>query len=313
MTRWKQYLLEEEIDICCVTESRLDARRDGIFEEMFGDVFNCFIRSRKHMKRRDPGSGGVVVLVKKDIGVARLIKNGKCEDLVWVEVEGKDTPLYIASVYMVHARSNWQSNNMLLPSELEEDIITFKNHGLVLVSGDFNSRIAETISAGYMSHRRLRSNIDKEMNANGRELLAMMFACEMTITTGLFGKAEYTCWRDRGNSVINHICINSRHAWRIQKLRTHDEAMNRINTDHCMVVADLIWAKGPRLPSKHVSGSTRGKKAKVIALNRISNKKVWQEFKDTCDKSHELELMVTDPDVLDSDDNTIGRPPVEDR
>ena len=93
MLRWKQYLLEEAIDICCVTESRLDSRRDGIFGEMFGDVFNCFIRSRRNMKRLDPGSGGVVVLVKKDLGKARLMKNGKCEDLVWVEVEGKDTSL----------------------------------------------------------------------------------------------------------------------------------------------------------------------------------------------------------------------------
>ena len=313
MLRWKQYLLEKEIDICCVTESRLDSARDKIFEEMFGDVYNCFIRSRTHMKRLDPGSGGVAILVKKGIGKATLTKIGKCQDLVWVEVEGEDMTLYVASAYMVHAGSNWQANNLVLRNELEEDMMTYKNQGLVVVMGDFNGRISETISTGYMTHRKLRKNCDKEQNANGRELIALMGDCDMTITTGLFGVAKYTCWRDRGNSVIDHICIDTKYEWRIVNLCTEDEVMNRINTDHSMVVADMVWRKCLQVRKGDPKREKVGRKPKLLALNRISNKDVWREFEVTCDNSEELLDLFDPQEMAEIGGNICSRMTIEDK
>ena len=135
------------------------------------------------MKRRDLGSGGVVIFMHKDIGPSKLLKVGKCEDLVWVEIEGRDQIFFVAAAYMVPARSNWHWNNPVLRSELEEDILIYKRLGVVIVMGDFNSRIGDSVPVTPVQNRWVRQSNDKEPNANGRELVALMKTCEMTITT----------------------------------------------------------------------------------------------------------------------------------
>ena len=100
-----------------------------------------------------------------------------------------------------------------------------------MVMGDLNSRIGEI--EGY------RKNIDKKVDENGREWLAMTRATGITTLTGLEETAEYTYFHSQGNSVVNHICIDDEHVEVIKKLENGKEVMGRIDTDHSMVVAKI--------------------------------------------------------------------------
>ena len=246
------------------------------------------------MKRRDPGSGGVAIFVRKDLGPAKVAKVGTCEDLLWVEVQGMNQVMFVAVAYMVPASSNWHENNPVLRRELQEDMLLYRRHGVVVVMGDFNSRIGESIPISSAQNCLTRQNSDKESNANGRELLNLMKICEVTITTGLYGLAGFTCWRDRGNSVVDHICIDARHAAMILRVDTQDDIMNRITTDHSLVTAELTWERMVDVATDSPEPKKRIQKPRVIALNRVTNKVVWKEFLHKCNGSDELARVLQD-------------------
>ena len=62
---WKQYLIEEKVDICCVTETHTDERRAEMMKDILADKFHCITKIRKNSKRRDYGSGGLAIIVVK--------------------------------------------------------------------------------------------------------------------------------------------------------------------------------------------------------------------------------------------------------
>jgi exonuclease III len=58
MRCWKQYMVEEKVDICCVTETHLDEKRERLLISILEDKFECLSRIREERKRGDYGSGG---------------------------------------------------------------------------------------------------------------------------------------------------------------------------------------------------------------------------------------------------------------
>ncbi len=51
MRCWKQYLIEEDIHLCCVTETHMDSTREEDSREIFEDEFQCSVRIRGERKR----------------------------------------------------------------------------------------------------------------------------------------------------------------------------------------------------------------------------------------------------------------------
>ena len=51
-------MVEEKVDICCITETHLDEKRERLLISIFEDKFECISRVRKERKRVDYGSGG---------------------------------------------------------------------------------------------------------------------------------------------------------------------------------------------------------------------------------------------------------------
>ena len=94
-----------------------------------------------------------------------LVKKKGNEGILWVEVEGTGRKMHLAVVYIVPIKSTRYKNNIALRRELEEDIIKYKQEGMVMVMGDLNSRIGE--------ENNYWKNIDKRVDDNGREWLAL--------------------------------------------------------------------------------------------------------------------------------------------
>ena len=77
----------------------------------------------------------------------------------------------------------WFPNNSLVWERLEQDIIRFRQQGVVIVLGDFNSRVGESIPLIATNRVLVRRNNDMEVNSNGREFMSVMRVCDMVITT----------------------------------------------------------------------------------------------------------------------------------
>ena len=98
MLCWKQYLLEEKVDLCCVTETHFDEKREQLFKEVFGIEFHCLSKIRKNRKRQDYGSGGVAILVRKGRGRPKLARYKGSDEIVWAEIEGLGRTIHVIAV-----------------------------------------------------------------------------------------------------------------------------------------------------------------------------------------------------------------------
>merc|ERR1711953_532681 len=148
---------------------------------------------------------------------------------------------------------------------------------------------------GYMGRR----NIDKKVNENGREWLSLSRATGLVAMTGVRETANYTCYNDQGNSVVDHICIEEESMNLVEQIEYMKEVMGRINTDHSMVRAK-IKLKGGSLgkrereeKNKDRTGAKRGKKK---ALNRVKKREVWEEYKKKCNESKVITKVISDWD-----------------
>jgi len=92
--------------------------------------------------------------------------------------------------------------------------------------------------------------------------------------TGLFGRADYTCYNDQGNSVVDHICIDMRHKYIVTDVGTDRRVLDRINTDHSMVVAELKLRFLEE--EKKINTAKRSNKGgdRKVRLNRVKKEKV---------------------------------------
>ena len=220
MRMWKQYIMEEEIDLCCATETHMDARRQKEIEDVFETDYHCILKRRKKRKKGDYGSGGLAVLVRRGMGVPKVAKNKGSDEILWVEVDGLGGTIYIAVVYLVPKKSSRYGDNNGVRRELEEGIYEFRARGMVVVIGDVNSRIGECVPLEGADDGRKRNNSDKKMNENGREWIQLMRRTGMVMLTGLYGRAEYTCYNYKGNSVVDHICIDKENSYKVRGIES---------------------------------------------------------------------------------------------
>ena len=146
MRMWKQYLMEEEIDLCCATETHMDARREKEIEEVFENDYHCILKRRKKRKKGDYGSGGLAVFVRRGMGVPRVARSKGSDEILWVDIEGLERKIYVAAVYLVPKKSSWYADNAEVRRELEEGIYEFRARGMGVIIGDVNSRIGERVS-----------------------------------------------------------------------------------------------------------------------------------------------------------------------
>ena len=94
--------------------------------------------------------------------------------------------------------------------------------------------------------------------------------------------ADFTCYNDQGNSVVDHICIEEESMNLVEQIEYKKEVMGRINTDHSMVRAKVRLKRGNHgkrereQKNKERKYMKRGEKN---ALNRVKIKEVWEKYK----------------------------------
>ena len=163
MIVWKHYLEDNNIDICCITETWLKesniqskANKEKNrnmesptvrteFHKFFEDQYTVITKNRKNQRWRK-GHGVIWILVRKKIGKAKKITRKRQDGIMWTEIRCGGRLIYIATVYMVPIGSPYYEQNEIIRQELESDIREYKEQGLVLVLGDFNSRIKNILS-----------------------------------------------------------------------------------------------------------------------------------------------------------------------
>jgi len=128
------YLIEHWIkaDICGIAETWIKDGGEELTAELKDSELAWFGRDRKERR-----GGGVGFLVRKDLQV-KVAKQNKSEGLFWVEVQGR---LFVAVVYLIPNDRSGLTEDTL--QELQEDIISYRERGEVVVMGDFNCRIGE--------------------------------------------------------------------------------------------------------------------------------------------------------------------------
>ena len=118
----------------------------------------------------------------------------------------------------------------------------------------------------------------------------------MVTLTWLYGIAEYICFNEGGNSVVDHICIDRRSRELVETLMTREEVMGRIDTDHSMVVARLKikvrkTEEGEDKRGSHEDELKKNRK-KRKALNRIKEKSTWEKYESKVEKSEEITDLI---------------------
>ena len=68
MFLYNDMLIANNTDVCILIEPHFNTKRADIFERMMSDIYECIIANRMITKARDTGSGGVVILVRQNIG-----------------------------------------------------------------------------------------------------------------------------------------------------------------------------------------------------------------------------------------------------
>ena len=136
----KDYMLEEKIQIVCLTETKLNSVIKN--EALNISDYNIWRKDRKHKN-----GGGVMILTKKDLIVKEMEHHTSDNvELVSVEVITEDGVVTVATLYMPPKTRAWENEEYTeLMKNTVSDIrnmlqkVEDKSQDLVLV-GDFNSR-----------------------------------------------------------------------------------------------------------------------------------------------------------------------------
>ena len=232
-------------------------------------------------------------MINKKVGQIKLIEGKRHDGVLWIEINCGGRKIFLATVYMVPVGSPYYEENKLIRLDLEKDITEFKKQGIVIITGDFNSRISNLMSITSKDKAYKRNNVDKGENQNGKKLIELMNGLGMIILSGIRKKSKYTCFKEmKGKvrkSVVDHFCIQEGVIDSIIDEDTKDDIMESINTDHAMVSITFklkIITKEEK--QKEISNTNKKTGKHIKQINKITNKKVWEQYEEECQNNKQL-------------------------
>ena len=176
-------------------------------------------------------------LVRKDLQT-KLAKQSKREGLLWLEVQRS---LFVAVVYLVPNDRSGMNEDTL--QELQQDIISFKERGEVMVMGDFNCRIGELsncITSGDSEIVEIgRCSEDRVETLQGRKLIEKLNAVDLVVMNGVKQQARFTSYQVAGNSVIDLLWVEHKRVQDVFAMRVWNEDMEVLG-DHRIVTMDML-------------------------------------------------------------------------
>ena len=179
---------------------------------------------------------------------------------------------------MVPIGSPFYEQNSQIRQELEKDIVEYKKYGIVIVTGDFNSRIGNLFSITSENKLYHRDNIDTQQNHNGRELVKLMNALGMIIISGIRQKTKFTCIKEMKGKMrrsgVDHFCIQEGLMDTIVEEETKEDIIAVIKTDHAMVVITIKIRVLTKEEKKRKQPVIRNKKKEKSISDLLTDDKI---------------------------------------
>ena len=173
--------------------------------------------------------GGLAIFVRKSIKPYVSILKNTHKDFQWLKFDKSffhlKRDLYLCLVYDPPAQSIYTKN---LPTDilqlLENDIVSFKSKGDVLLCGDFNARcgnLPDFIVSDSADHLPVdndcyavdfmlnnRYSKDTTIDSRGKELIELCIGNQLRLLNGrIFGDSsgKFTCHTPMGNSIVDYV------------------------------------------------------------------------------------------------------------
>lgn len=198
-----------DADIFSVCETHLIA---GDNLRINGYIWKGF--NRKHIHRDAPkGSGGVGLFIKQWIlnDYNFEVVDASFEGLFCVKFTSKSTDFSftVFSCYLPPKGSVRGRNSQNFFSHLLLNIYDQSESDVIVICGDFNSRIGTLNDFSDFDSIRSRTAIDKTVNQHGKSFLEFLNESKTCVLNGRYdsNKDNFTCISGRGKSVVDYMCV----------------------------------------------------------------------------------------------------------
>lgn len=181
-------------------------------------VYDCpaytkHIRRRLNSHTHKPvgAVGGIKVMIKQSLEQhTSLLKVGRHQEFVSIEVKGKNTALTVIFAYIPHKQSRVYGNRDVqdLYVKLIKHIMQRQTYGPVILLGDINARTCGRQQTGYQQEIWLRKTQDAVMNNHGEQLILLQIAGMVILneTQRFPDSCKYTYHKVNKQSIIDYCC-----------------------------------------------------------------------------------------------------------
>jgi len=281
------------------------------------------VRTGRHEHGR--GSGGVGLLIRRDwfdFCSAMPVCEHPCLHFVRLELPAAPFPIYIGVAYAVPVGSEREESNQELLRELTELAAQYRQRGMVLVCGDFNSHIAcipshllsrtglNSEPAGYdiedeedrvtVLERNSIDIADGDLADNhpgaGVAFMDQLDAAGLVVLNGLCavgsGMAAEATFGSR--SVLDLILVSAEHWQLMDSVRVMHGARGEVRSDHELIVTQLRYrqiaaGRCARPAAADRLGAGSSKVAHLINSTRYctatkGNEEHFAEFEERCNE-----------------------------
>ncbi|CAG2236293.1 unnamed protein product [Mytilus edulis] len=159
------------------------------------------------------GSGGVGLLIKQWIlneYNCELI-DGSFEGIFCVRFTSKSTnfTFTVLSCYLPPETSIWGRDSQGFFAQVLTNIYDQSESDMIILCGDFNSRIGNLKDYSEFDCIPTRNVIDKTKNQHGKSFIEFLNESKMCILNGRYDPVhdDFTCVSGRGKSVVDYICV----------------------------------------------------------------------------------------------------------
>lgn len=229
--RDQELLLELEnhkIDICSISETRKKGKGSVALDK--------YILFYSGVDKSERANAGVGILIRSHLGTNVMDAYYMNERIMMIKIALKNNILYIISIYAPQTgRPRVERESFY--SSLQELLDSIPKNNSIMIMGDFNAHIGNTVIPGIKQ----RFN-DPEVNDSGDDMMEFCVMNELCVTNTFFDhKPQHkTTWiNSRGRrSTIDFVLINKKiRQNQVLDIRTLTSA--NIGTDHGMVLCKI--------------------------------------------------------------------------
>ena len=276
----------------------------------------------KH-KKKGRYSGGITVFCKQGIRSGIKVINSS-EGFIWLKLDPEafqlNNPLFICAAYIppkntskhIHIKTDYFKS-------LTDSLIKYSNQGNILIAGDLNARLGGNLGDPSYDIQCIehlvpandhvndildqRSSCDNTTNCYGKKVEKLCQGFNLTIANGRAPGdrlGNFTCYANKGASVVDYIITDQRFYKSIKKLQIRDPEFGSVHTPLSLTLnfkfgKNTVSKKTPiKSPPKFIWNSLEGETLK----NLLRQDDIVNKFEDIKIKIGNPNCTKTDADQL---------------